>query len=334
LKSGAIVPPFAIPDHVLFNGEAVFYPGTYSSGQDQGGERWGIVPPTNNHYDFILIAHHLWQATKDVGFLRKKVNGMTLIERLRLAFQVPRIDETTGLVFTDDKRRAVGFIFCDSIYMTGHLLFPSLLRWRAGQQLAEMEKALGNSRRAEAWREAVAGIPKNLAATFDDSPRIGGWLLAATEIGRQPDVWGTIYALYLGLLKGKRASAARAEIVKALEEGTICYQGAIRHVPTNHDASPNSAWDRTHTLLNHYQNGAYWHTPTGWLIAVLAKESPAWASQIFDDMIELFQEEDFRKGEDFHAPWECLGKNGLFRNNPLFLGSVAVPYGVLKQGIK
>jgi len=331
LKSGAIVPPFAIPDHVLFNGKAVFYPGTYSSGQDQGGEPWGIVPPTCNHYDFIMIAYRLWRATKTVAFLRKKVDGITLIERLRLAFQVPQIDEASGLVFTDDKRRAVGFIFCDSIYMTGHLLFASLLRWRAGRQLAELEAALGNSRRAETLREAVAAIPNHLSATFDEPERIGGWLMAATGIGRQPDVWGTIYALYLGLLKGKRAAAARAEILKALEEGAICYQGAIRHVPANHDASPSSAWERTHTPLNHYQNGAYWHTPTGWLIAVLAKESPAWARRIFGDMTQQFREEDFRKGEDFYAPWECFGKNSSAQNNPLFLGSVVVPYGVLKS---
>ena len=64
---------------------------------------------------------------------------------------------------------------------------------------------------------------------------------------------------------------------------------------------------------------------------MLAKEAPAWARRIFMGMIGHFQEEDFRKGDEFHAPWECLGKNGLFRNNPLFLGSVAVPYGVLKQ---
>ncbi|CAN5501507.1 hypothetical protein BH09VER1_BH09VER1_53560 [soil metagenome] len=330
LKSGAIIPPFAIPDHVLFNGEAVFYPGTYSSGQDQGGEPWGIVPPTCNHYDFILIAHHLRRATKQSAFLRKKVDGLPLIERLRLAFSVPLNDPSNGLIYTDAKRRAVGFIFCDSIYMTGHLFFASLLRWRAGRQLAELEEALGNFRKAEVWREAVAPIPKNLAATFDDPARIGGWLMAATEIGRQPDVWGTVYALYLGLLKGKRAISARAEILKALEEGTICYQGALRHVPTNHDASPTSAWKRTHTPHNHYQNGAYWHTPSGWLIAVLAKESPKWARRVFDDMIAHFKAEDFRKGADFHAPWECFGKNGQSRSNPLFIGSVAVPYGVLK----
>ena len=158
--------------------------------------------------------------------------------------------------------------------------------------------------------------------------------MAATEIGRQPDVWGTIYALYLGLLKGRRAADARSEIVKALQEETICYQGAVRHVPTNHDASPVSAWERTLTPHNHYQNGAYWHTPSGWLIAVLAKESPDWARQIFNGMIEHFRKEDFRKGEEFHAPWECLGKNGLFRSNPLFIGSVAVPFAALKDPIE
>src|SRR5438105_13331477 len=36
LKSGAIVPPYAIPDHINFDGGAVFFPGTYSDGEDQG----------------------------------------------------------------------------------------------------------------------------------------------------------------------------------------------------------------------------------------------------------------------------------------------------------
>ena len=42
LDTGAVVPPFAIPDHILLNGEPVFFPGTYSSGPDQGGKEWGL----------------------------------------------------------------------------------------------------------------------------------------------------------------------------------------------------------------------------------------------------------------------------------------------------
>ncbi len=331
LKSGAIVPPFAVPDHVLFNGKAVYYPGTYSSGSDQGGEPWGIVPPSNNPYDFILIAYRLWQATSRTDFLRNKVRDISVIERLRKAFLFPRIDKATGLVYTDAKRRAVGFIFCDSIYMTGRLLFASLLRWRAAHHLAQLEEAMGNSRQARTWRSAVASIPRHLQPTFGDPKRIGGWLMAATEIGRQPDVWGTIYALYIGILDKKTAQAACLEIVKALEEGTIGYKGAIRHVPTNRDASPTSAWERTHVSNNTYQNGAYWHVPTGWLMAALMKESPHWARRIFKEMIAHLKREDFRKGTAYCAPWECFGKNGFAQNNPVFLGSVALPYGVLKE---
>ena len=155
--------------------------------------------------------------------------------------------------------------------------------------------------------------------------------MAATEVGRQPDVWGTIYALYLGILDKKTERAARQELLKALDEKTIVYRGAIRHVPTNHDASPTSAWERTPTGYNTYQNGAFWPTPVGWLISVLSKESPRWAARIFKEMIAHLKEEDFRKGKDYCAPWECFGKDGFARSNPVFVGSVAVPYAALAK---
>jgi hypothetical protein len=44
LASGGIIPPFAVPDHINFDGRAVFYPGTYSAGEDQGADPWGPLP--------------------------------------------------------------------------------------------------------------------------------------------------------------------------------------------------------------------------------------------------------------------------------------------------
>lgn len=335
--SGARIPPYAIPDHVLFDGTPIYFPGTYSGGDDQGGEPWGILPPANNHYEFILIAWHLWQVTGDAGFLDRNIRGLSILERLRLAFGVPRIDPDTGLVFTDEISRSVGFIYCDSIYMTGRLLFASLLRWRAAQQLADLEIAAAGSdpageRRAAILRANVSSIPSSLPDVFGDPARIGGWLMAATQTGRQPDVWGTIYALYLGLFTGPAAQAAYDEIIQALETGSIAHKGALRHVPTNHDARSDSAWERTHTPHNHYQNGAWWHMPSGWLIAVLARKDPVWAKRLFDEMIAHFRAEDFRLGPGHNAPWECIGRTAdedIFRN-PVFLGSVAVPCGVLQ----
>lgn len=332
LENNAIIPPYAVPDHILFDGQAIFYPGTYASGPQQGGEPWGLLPPVNNHYDFILMAHQLWLATDDAAFLHDEVAGLTIIERLRRAFLAPHADARTGLVHTTAENRAVGFIFCDSIYMTGNLLFASLLRWRAGQQLAQLEEAVGEPARAATWRAAVAPIPVHLQSTFSDPGRIGGWLMAATGVGRQPDVWGTTYALHLGLLSGEAAAAAaaRAQIVAALEAGTIAFEGALRHVPTDHDASATSAWERTRTPLNTYQNGAYWHTPTGWMVSALAAHAPTWAKRLFNDMIAHLRREDFRKGPQFNAPWECIGREITAYNNPLFLGSITVPYGVLR----
>ena len=196
LESGAFIPAFAIPDHLTFDGRPVFYPGTYSSAEDQGGEPWGIRPPSNNHYDFIAIAHHVWQRLGSTDFLLETINGFTLWERLKLAFSVPEYDPETGLVSTTAKQRAVGFIFCDSIYMTGRLCFASVLRRRAALQMAEMGVALGESDSSSQWLIEAGRIKVHLASSFRDPARIGGWLMAATEVGRQPDVWGTIYALY------------------------------------------------------------------------------------------------------------------------------------------
>lgn len=331
LQSGACIPPFAIPDHLTFDGRPVYFPGTYSSGEDQGGEPWGIRPPSNNYYDFIAIAYHLWRRTGSIDFLSEPINGMVLWERLKLAFYVPEFDPGTGLVATAAEQRAVGFIFCDSIYMTGKLCFASLLRRRAALQLAEMDVARGESPLASECRGEAERIKGHLASSFRDPARIGGWLMAATEVGRQADVWGTIYALFLKVLSGKDEEAAREEIVEAIHRGTILYRGAVRHVPTNLDARPDSAWERTPTAHNTYQNGAYWHTPTGWLVAVLWDSHRSIAIQVIHEMVRALREEDFRRGPEFNAPWECLGHSPEISQNALFLASVTTPYGVLKN---
>jgi len=331
LKSGAEIPPHAIPDHILFDGSPVFFPGTYSPGEDQGGEPWGLRPPVNSHYDFIAIAHYLWRSTGDCSFLDEEIKGKTAMERLELAFSVPDACEESGLVSIDASRRAVGFIFCDAIYMTGKHLFASLLRRRAALQLLEMATIVGwNDALCEKLGAVAKSIAKSIPGAFSEKERFGGWLLAATGVGRQPDVWGTIRAIYDDVLPQPRKEAAMQEILKAIAEGTILYKGAMRHVPTNCDASPDSAWERTNIKRNRYQNGAYWHTPTGWLVAILAQRNRELAERIFDEMCESLREGDFRKGPSFDAPLECLGPEPKASNNPLFLASVTTPYGVLK----
>lgn len=329
LKHGLVVPPFAIPDHINFDGNAVFFPGTYASGDDQGTGAYGILPPVDDHYEFVHIAWCLYRATGRTGFLQESINGMSLLDRLTAAFEAPTTDGETGLVVTDDARRAVGFGFCDAIYLTGRMLFPSLLRYRAAGQLAELFQSLGNAERAREYRRLQQQIVEHLVPTFGDPARLQGWLMGATGAGRQPDVWGTAYALHLGALKGEAAERAAVTLSDAVRRKTIVCEGAVRHVPTDLDASPTSAWEKTAGVaVNTYQNGAYWHTPTGWLIEAVRRSEPELGSQLFADYIEHLRRKDYRQGTGRGAPWECFGPKD-YAQNGVYMTSVTLPFAVL-----
>lgn len=80
----------------------------------------------DDDYEFVHVAWCLYRRTGRVAFLQEKVKDRTLWQRLTAAFQAPDTDGKTGMVTTDADRRAVGFGFCDGIYLTGRLLFPPL----------------------------------------------------------------------------------------------------------------------------------------------------------------------------------------------------------------
>ncbi len=330
LKHNLRIPPFAIPDHVSFDGGAAFFPGSYSTGDDQGNGTYGILPPVDDQYEFIHIAYCLWKSTGSTAFLRESINGMTILERLEAAFNTPTTDPQSGLVVTDDAQRAVGFGFCDAVYLTGEMLFPSLLRYRAAGELAELSPAAGNKQAVAGYRKIQSRISRSLVRTFAEPNRIDGWLMAATKVGRQADVWGTLYAVHLGALRGAAADRATETVINAVRRGSIVYQGAVRHVPSDLNASRESCWVRTAGVaMNRYQNGAYWHTPTGWLIAVLQRHDRRLAAKIFSDYIDHLRTTDFRLGPGHHGPWECFGPGG-YAQNGVYMTSVTLPWSVLR----
>ena len=329
LPSGAIIPPFAIADHINLDGTAVFYPGTYSSGPDQGGEPWGVCPPLNNYFDFIWLAHMLWQDTGNTGLFQETIDGLILLERMKRAYDVPPVNEKTGIVFTTTELRAAGFIFCDQIYMTGQILMATLERYRAARQLAEIHTAIGDSESARRYNRDADLIRTHTEEVFQSPDDRCGWLRAATGVSGQAFVWGTLYALYLNVLSPAARNRAIEQVVQALKTGQIMFEGALRHVPLDGDASPTSAWEKSITPHNRYQNGGFWHTPVGWLIAVLQREHPRQAQAVFEDFIVHLRKNDFRQGKPYGAPWECLGWGGKADQNPAFVPSVALPYGVL-----
>jgi hypothetical protein len=277
------------------------------------------------------LAYVYWQATRDLEILKTKIIGVSVFERLERAFAVPTTDPGTGLAQTTETDRAIGFGFCDNETHTGKLLFASLLRYRAAGEFAELSRAVGRGQHERGYRQIQKAIQANLVPTFADAKAIGGWLRAATETSRQPDVWGTLFALHLGVLGRREAGAARKTIADAVRRGTITHEGGVRHVPTDMDFSPTTAWESSGSPLNTYQNGAYWHTASGWLIEQLLKEDRELALQVFGEMMAHLRSMDFRKGPGHGAPWEAYHHSGQYQRNAVYLTSVALPYGILKR---
>ena len=335
--SGATIPPFAIPDRIQMSGVPVIV----ALGMYQPTYPWGPLPPADNHFYFTHIAWAYWRDTKDAAFLSEQVDGYTILDRLIKAFHATVTDPQTGAVVSTPWRRMIGFGFQDSIVLLGAMCFATLLRWRAAKQLAELCHA-ANQPGAEKEFQAIAQtIADNIVPVFTDPKEINGWLRAATKQCRQPDVWATLFALHLGVLPKDAEQRARQTVAESVAASghIIEYQGAVRHVPTNHDFSDKSAWEKplpSGRGKNFYQNGAYWHTPTGWLIQALHPIDPALAEGVFDRYIAHLKQYDFRKikqdaREKLGAPWECFGIDLEHAQNPVYMTSVTLPLSVLQK---
>ena len=323
-----MLPPGSIADHIAFGGAPIYFPGILEDYGAQGGERWGCYPCLDDHFFFVHMAFCYGKDLGNWAFLEETVNGKPLPARLEAAYAMPPSREDTGLVYTEPDRRGVNFGFFDTTVHTGDLLFASLLKFRASLELAEIFDATGDAAKAAHYRGEAARIARAIPETFADG---SGFLRASTGLSAQPDVWGTAFAVYHGVLEGETETAACKALAQALADGTIAWKGAIRHVPADRDYSETSAWETSYAAKNRYQNGAYWPTPVGWVAYAVSKTDPEAARALVAEYIAALREDDFRKGPEHGAPWECRHPDGMHRQNPVYLTSVTAPLAALQR---
>jgi len=326
LGQQVVIPAHAIPDHINVDGAPVFFPGTYDPSANMNGD-WGFRPPSNNPFDVIWLAHMLARSGDAKALLSGEVGGRTVYERLKLAFAVPEIDLATQLVRTTAARRAVGFIFYDAIEMTGDLLMASLIRYRAALHLAWLATKMDQPEDAKHYADVAQQIRSHIQPVFGDTDGThGGWLKASNGISGQSDVWGSIYAIYIGAVEGEaRAALLRTITAELAKPGEIEFEGALRHVPLSGDASPTTMWEKARPQKNRYENGAYWHIPVGWLLTILQPEHPELAQTIKRNWLGHLRAQQGRV-------WECIGWDGQANKNPSYGTSIALPLGVLSRG--
>ena len=326
LGKQVVIPAYAIPDHINVDGTPVFFPGTYDPLAHMNGD-WGFRPPSNNQFEVISLAHMLARSGDAKVLLSREVGGRTVYERLKLAFAVPEIDPATQLVRTTAARRSVGFIFYDAIEMTGDLLMASLIRYRAALQLSWLATKMDKPEDVRHYADIARQIRSHILPVFADTDGThGGWLKASNGISAQSDVWGSIYAIYIGAVEGEARAALLGTITAALDKtGEIEFEGALRHVPLSGDFSPTTMWEKARPPKNRYMNGAYWHVPVGWLLTILQPEHPELAQTMKRHWLGHLRAQ---KGK----VWECIGWDGKANKNPSFGTSIALPVGVLSRG--
>jgi hypothetical protein len=324
--AGSMIPVGAIADHIrIDDSKPIFFPGTYDY-REQGGKTWGMTPPYCDQYFFIHMAYYFVTTAASPKFLFQQINGIQLIDRLEMAYKVPPTRQDYVLVYTTEDFRGVDFGFRDVITMTGDLCLPSLLKYRASLELAELFELLHLEDKAKSYRDIAAKLKQAIPKIFYDSR---GMLVASTGKSKQADVWSTVLAVYFGVLEGDQLMQTSLFLCKAYRSGTLSSKGNIRHILTTDDYNDSTAWEHSLAGKNTYQNGAYWGTPTGWVCYAMAKTDITAAKQLAKEYIDDLRAGDYRKGPEFGAPWECYNKDAP--QNAVYLASVSCPYIAFKK---
>ncbi len=325
--SGSLVPRGSIADHITMAGRPIYFPGTYDY-EKQGGA-WGKLPALDDHFYFVRMAHYYVHASGKHAVLETLVDGMTLLERLILAYRTPPARPDNGLVSVNDSNRGVSFGFTDTVCMTGDLLMASVLKFEAARQLADLCRRAGQNQRAVDLQNNADRIAAALPKTFGMQ---SGWLRAATGLSAQADVWGTAYAVYCGAIRGETALNAARALAAGYEAGAIACRGQIRHVPKGEEYSAACLWERMvgSSKPNRYQNGGYWGTPTGWVCHAINRVNPELAQRLAGEYIADLRATDFRRGAGYGGPYEWIYPPSD-SNNPVYMTTVTCPLAVFQD---
>lgn len=329
VRDGVVVPAWAVPDHINFDGRATFYPGTYDTGTKQGGPPYGTYPPIDDDYYFVSAVWHHWRLTRSTRLFRSTVK--TAADEVALSALCERVyarsqaDLATGLCVSPDTEgeHAIDFGFCDSIRKSGKLLFPSLLKFQAARQLADLFQAAGEQGKARAYRERAGRIRAAIPATFlRPIGNTDAWLHSTTGVGNQPDVWGSAYAVWGNAVDRTVAARLGRSLAHAYREGTAVREGCVRHILTT-DRVNRGGWEGA-ARIGVYQNGGYWGTPVGWYLDAVARVDRPAAGAMAADYLRFLR--GHIRADGTAEAWEWFNPETGARANPLYGSTVILPW--------
>ena len=256
----------ACVDCVKYDGTPIYKPGYGSMGKN---------PVADGSQFTVSVAWHTWQKLHDRELLNQ------IIDRLVKGMNaVPRNPET-GLAHIEpgDEWDRCPYGFTDTVRKQGDVLFSSLLYVQAGRQLADLLDAVGQRDKARKWKAEAKRVACGIREIFWDDKI--GLFRAATVQCKEPDIWGSAFAVYLDVATQEQALAVATYFKQ--HYGELVQHGQIRHLPGG------VYWEKA-DRRDEYQNGAFWATPTGWFVYTLDLVDQRLADKTVMDMVSDFQQ--------------------------------------------
>jgi hypothetical protein len=287
----------AAVDCIAFDGTPIYKP---------GGGTMGENPVADGSQFTVDVAWRTHKQIQDVSFLNEIIDPL-----VKTMNAVPR-DPTNGLVYIDPRKTydRCPYGFTDTVRKTGDELFCSLLDVRAGNQLADLLDAVGRTSDAAAWRAKAKTESETIRNTFWDSST--GLFNAATVQCKQPDIWGSAFAVQLGIATTAQSKAIAQYFKDHYSE--IVLNGQIRHLPGG------MYWQSCGAAQKTYQNGGFWGVATGWFVGTLNLVDSNLAKQTVIDMVKNYQSNGVLE-------WINTGTSGGVAN---YVSSASLPLATLR----
>ncbi len=276
---GALDPSGAGVDCIKFDGTAVYQPGYGSMGNN---------PVADGSLFTIEMGWQTHLRLRDEEYLRGILPAL-----LKAHSAVPRNPENGLVHISAEGWDRCPYGFTDSVRKQGDELFCSLLLVEANRHLAAMMREVHVADQAAHFDESAGNLTKQIQATFWDEKT--GLFLAATGQCRQPDLWGSAFAVCTGIASPEQSGEIARYFQQHYDE--VVKKGQLRHLPKG------IYWDLA-CERDTYQNGGYWATPTGWLINTLELVDPALAERTLVELVQDFQEHGVNEwffGEAVHT---------------------------------
>ena len=287
-------------DCIKFDGKPIYKPGFGSMGKN---------PVADGSQFTVAVAWHTFKKTKDRQLLKSIIDPL-----IKTMNAVPRNPNTHLVhIIPGKKQERCPYGFTDTIRKQGDVLFCSLLYVEASRRLSDLLDTLGRTEEADTWEKESELVAESIRQIFWDAQT--GLFRAATQVCKEHDIWGSAFAVYLGVANKKQSKSIASYFQKNYKY--IVQKGQIRHLPGG------TYWEKAVSKRDTYQNGAFWATPTGWFIYTLDLVDPGLANQTVIDMVD-----DFKKN----------GANewifGTTYKLPNYLASAALPLAGIRAMVE